>query len=157
MSMAGDEHLFIFDKDGTLVMGPAGRPPKTFVEQTWLPNVQEKCRSLVEGGHTLAVASNQGGVAFGYLTYEEAEAMVRATAFAIGAVFYEFCPYHPEGIIEQYAKDALCRKPSPGMLQSLQVRTGFPWDRIIFVGNGIEDWKASLFAGCKFVWATDFF
>ena len=155
--MPGDEHLFIFDKDGTLVTGAKGGPPNTVAEQMWLPNVQEKCQSLVDGGHTLAVASNQGGVAMGYITYDEAEAMVRWVAQQIGAVFYEFCPFHPQGKVPEFTRADNCRKPGPGMLQSLQLRTGMPWHRIIFVGNGIEDWQAALMAGCQFVWANDFF
>lgn len=155
--MPGDEYLFIFDKDDTLVQTWLGKRAEKPSDQMFLPNVLEKCSSLMDGGHTLSVASNQGGVAFGYLTYAQAEANVRWVAQQIGAVLYEFCPYHPQGTVPEFSRDDPCRKPNPGMLQSLQARTGFPWHRIIFVGNGIEDWQAALMAGCQFVWANDFF
>ncbi len=149
--------LYCFDKDGTIVFAPEGRMPRKPEEQTLLPNVAEMCQSLVDQGDVLAVASNQGGVAMGYLTLAEADALVRHAATMIGAAFYEFCPYHPDGIVSEFRSDAWCRKPKPGMIETLQRRTGAPWREIVFVGNSTEDYGAALSAGVRFVWASDFF
>jgi D-glycero-D-manno-heptose 1,7-bisphosphate phosphatase len=146
--------LYIFDMDGTLVAKTKDMRPTAM---TLLPGVGETCQSLVEGGNILGIASNQGGVAFGFLTLEEAEKRVKWVAGLIGAQFYELCPYHPDGIVMPYADNAHCRKPNPGMLETLQSRTGVPWSEIVMVGDEYTDFQAAMNAGVKFVWASDFF
>lgn len=148
--------LYIFDLDGTLVMqGAHGSMAAS--SQTLLPGVGETCESLLEAGHILSIATNQGGVAYGYLTLEQAEERVKWVAGLIGAAFYELCPFHPQGIIPAYAKDAPCRKPNPGMLEALQGRTGVPWSEVVMVGNEYTDFQAAANAGVQFVWASEFF
>jgi D-glycero-D-manno-heptose 1,7-bisphosphate phosphatase len=122
-----------------------------------MPLVIETCEALREAGHTLAVASNQGGVAMGYLTEDEARALVENAARMIGADFYEFCPYHPEGLFPEYAKDAECRKPRPGMLLEIMRKSGAEADDTLFVGDRPEDFVAAQAAGVEFVWSQDFF
>lgn len=149
--------LVIFDMDGTLVFNQPGSFSRFPEQQTLLPGVAERCEALKDEGYILAVASNQGGVAMGYLTYEQSEALVANAARLVGADFYEFCPYHPGGIIQPYIADAPCRKPHPGMVQELLRRTGTePYD-CLFVGDSPEDMGAALAAGVEFQWATDFF
>jgi len=149
--------LYIFDKDGTLIFSPPGHIPRLPTDQTFMPGVEEKCQALRENGDILAVASNQGGVAMGIISLAEAEAMVRDVAERIGATYYEFCPYHPEGALLDFRRDAACRKPRPGMIQSLKRRASVPWSSIVFVGNDPDDYGAALAANVRFVWANDFF
>lgn len=65
--------LYIFDKDGTLVAGvpkadgktrPANKPE----EQILLLGVARKICQLRSQGHLIAIASNQGGCAWGVMT-----------------------------------------------------------------------------------------
>lgn len=152
--------LYIFDMDGTLVFQDgSGMKAKDLRPElmTLLPGVAETCQSLVEAGHILSIASNQGGVAFGFLMLAQADARVAWVAQLIGAQFYELCPYHPDGIVSPYCQEANCRKPNPGMIQTLQARTGVPWNEIVMVGNEFSDFQAAMNAGVQFVWATDFF
>lgn len=153
-------HTYIFDMDGTLTYkGP--KEPEGWVrfpgEQMLLPNVAETCESLRAQGHTLAVASNQGGVAMGYLTEYEARALVSNAASMIGADFFEFCPYHPEGILPEYTRDADCRKPRPGMILDILRKAGTPPEDAMYVGDRPEDETAASAAGVGFSWAADFF
>lgn len=150
-------NLYIFDKDGTIIFAPPGHIPSVPSDQRLLPGVAEKCQALLEDGHTLAIASNQGGVAYGFLTQWQADALVRHAAGLIGATFYEFCPFHPEGMLLQYRRDAWCRKPKPGMIETLLERTGTAPEDAIFVGNEITDQAAADAAAVEFVWASDFF
>jgi D-glycero-D-manno-heptose 1,7-bisphosphate phosphatase len=152
--------LFIFDMDGTLVYrGP--NDPEGWVrfpeQQTPMPLVVETCEALRAAGHTLAVASNQGGVAMGMLTEEEARALVENAARMIGAEFYELCPYHPEGLLPEYTKDADCRKPKPGMLLEILRKAGADLEDTLFVGDRPEDYGAAEAAGVEFAWSQDFF
>src|SRR5512134_1825975 len=93
--------LIIFDKDGTLVQNPAtGRPANTLDEQILFPDVVEKCAQLREEGYTLAIATNQGGVAFGHFDHHTALSLVKSVADAIGADLYAVCVTHPRATVK---------------------------------------------------------
>lgn len=150
--------LIIFDKDSTLVASIEGRPANTIEEHTLMPGVLAKCQQLKAEGHILAVASNQGGVAFGYLSYKQAQALMQYVAGLIGADYALFCPYHPNGTVKKYARESLHRKPNPGMLLTIARRAKIDNpDEIVFVGDLDTDQEAAKRAGIRFVWAADFF
>ena len=78
--------LYIFDKDGTICQPNDGSKFINKIEQQELiPGVSEKCSSLISQGHHLAIASNQGGGAFGIMSANEAEAIVCDAARLIKA------------------------------------------------------------------------
>jgi D-glycero-D-manno-heptose 1,7-bisphosphate phosphatase len=150
--------LIIFDKDSTLVESLGGRPANTVEEHRLLPNVLEKCTELKAAGHVLGIASNQGGVAFGYMTIDEAQAIMEHAAVLINADFYTFCPAHPKGKVKAFAYESLYRKPNPGMILELAQRAGVQnVAEILFVGDMDTDREAAVRAGVKFKWAKDFF
>jgi D-glycero-D-manno-heptose 1,7-bisphosphate phosphatase len=151
------KNLYIFDKDKTLVGPLEGPPANSIEEQNLLPSVAEKCAALRAQGHTLAVASNQGGVAWGFLTEDEAYALVEHAAGLIGAEAIAMCPHHPKGRIEQYAIKCPRRKPESGMLLDLMRRLGFHASRTVYVGDMDTDRQAAEAAGIQFIWAKDFF
>ena len=72
--------LGIFDIDGTLTeirpealaRNPRLITPNHLGEQQPIPGVSEKLAELKQHGLRLALATNRGGVAFGYNTLEEA-------------------------------------------------------------------------------------
>lgn len=150
--------LIIFDKDGTLVESIDGRPANLIAEHRLLPNVLAKCQQLKAEGHTLAIASNQGGVAFGFFSIKEARAIMEHAATLIGADFYTFCPAHPKGRIKKYAYESIYRKPNPGMLFELAHRAKVSnTEDILFVGDLDTDQQAAARAGIRFEWAQDYF
>lgn len=61
--------LYIFDKDGTICRSKSG---KQFInspeDQELIPGVKEKINELKAYDHKIAIASNQGDVAFGIIT-----------------------------------------------------------------------------------------
>lgn len=154
--------LYIFDKDGCLVRGVVeknGRShaPNTLESQSFFEDVARICEALRAAGHTLTVASNQGGVAFGIMTPDMAELLVKDAADYIGAKAYRVCFYHPNGKVAPYNADSYNRKPNPGMLESLMAEFGFlPQDTIV-VGDWDTDQQAAQNAGCTFVWAHELF
>lgn len=150
--------LIIFDKDSTLVASIEGRPANTIEEHSLLPGVLEKCQQLKADGHVLAVASNQGGVAFGYVTYKQMQTVMLYVAELIGADYAIFCPYHPKGTVKKYARESLHRKPNPGMLLTLARRAKVDDPtQILFVGDLDTDKEAAERAGIGFAWAAEFF
>ena len=150
--------LYIFDKDGTICQSKTG---KKFInsidDQELIPGVADKIEELYRAGdHFVAVASNQGGVAFGFMSEDDARKIVKHAAHLIGSLRFRVCPHHPNGINE-YATDCQCRKPGPQMLIDLMLSLGYTPKNTVFVGDRLEDQQAARNAGVAFVWADEFF
>jgi D-glycero-D-manno-heptose 1,7-bisphosphate phosphatase len=163
--------LAIFDIDGTITeIKPeirARKPrlvtPNKLGEQQPIPGVVEGLTRLRETGVQVALATNRGGVAFGYTSYEEAEALAQEAADLCGipeAKIY-VCPYHakargPRANL-QFAREDDCRKPNPGMLNQALTDFGVSPEYAFFVGDKDTDRQAAESAGIKFFWADEFF
>jgi D-glycero-D-manno-heptose 1,7-bisphosphate phosphatase len=149
--------LYIFDLDGTLVRGVGVKIPNRLSQQEFIPGVIETCDNLREEGHTLAIASNQGGVAFGFGTLNEAEERLRVSAEMIGAKAWHYCPYHSGGKIEEFRRESFDRKPNPGMIFRIMLALEATVHDVIFVGDMDTDKMAANRAGVAFKWAHEFF
>ncbi len=151
--------LYIFDADGTLRWTTIpGQPcPNGPGEWQLMPGVRQKLRLIQWGLHDarLGIASNQGGVAAGFMTREVAvQLMVDMLVDAIG--------YIPPGTNIQLctcsaAVDCLCRKPQPGMLLNIMEHFGTAPEDTLYVGDLEIDREAARRAGVPFRWAADFF
>jgi HAD superfamily hydrolase (TIGR01662 family) len=158
--------LVILDKDGTLIATverngkrqPANRPD----EQVALPGVAEKLAKLRAEGYQLAIASNQGGVAWGIISPEQADELVADAAAKVGGVDAWAVSYcdpraavkHPDS---PFARDCANRKPRPGMLFDLMKRLRADPKKTMLVGDMDSDAEAAKAAGISFSWAKDFF
>ena len=149
--------LIIFDLNGTLTNTP-------FIDKrplALLPGRKMVCHALQEAGILIAIASNQGGVAFGYLSEAEADQEVNSVAMAIGTLYYEVSYGHPtpKAGYERYASPEYLalRKPAPGMLLSLMRALDVREGETLMVGDLPEDQKAAAHAACAFKWANEFF
>jgi D-glycero-D-manno-heptose 1,7-bisphosphate phosphatase len=154
--------LYIFDKDGTLVGGLGNRPANTPEEQIPLPGVVKKIASLRVARHTLAIASNQGGVAWGFLSKSQARDLVRDAARKVGGVdHWRCCCYDKRAATRNpdnpYARGSYRRKPAPGMLKELMQAAGASAANTIMIGDADSDRQAAEAAGVRFIWAADFF
>src|SRR5450432_3207920 len=110
-----------FDRDNTLIAcdGYLGDPEKV-VLLDGAADAVARARTL---GFATVVISNQSGVARGMFGEEdvlEVNSRLDELLAAVnpGAVIdrHEFCPYHPDAIVEQYKQDSSLRKPKPGMI-----------------------------------------
>jgi D-glycero-D-manno-heptose 1,7-bisphosphate phosphatase len=151
--------LYIFDADGTLRWTTVpGQPcPNRPGEWRLMPNVKEILRRIHwgPGGSFLGVASNQGGVALGYLTEEMAYQLIEAALVeAIGYVpprtVIDMCICHPDVHCES-------RKPNPGMLLRIMQTLDVGPEETLFVGDLEVDREAARRAGTAFMWASEFF
>lgn len=153
--------LFIFDKDKTIVGGPDNRPANTPEEQQPLTGVIETIAALRAAGHQIAIASNQGGVAWGFITVAQAQALVKDAAAKIGGVDFWRCSCYDERAKAKnpdspYARKSYRRKPKPGMLKELMRSAGVA--SAVMVGDSEDDRKAAEAAGgVAFRWADEFF
>lgn len=117
---------------------------------------------LKQSGFALIVVSNQGLVARGHGTIADVEAtnhrMVELLRARIGSISREidpdhildavyFCPFHPRGTVEHYAREHPWRKPSPGMILHAAEAHGIDVSRSWVVGDSDRDVQAGLAAG----------
>ena len=163
--------LAIFDIDGTLTeikpealaRNPKLVTPNKLGEQQAKPGIKEKLMGLSLVGIKIALATNRGGVAWGFTTLEEAEAIAREAAelCVIPDVPVYICPYHVKArgskVVAEYAIDHECRKPRPGMLLEAMKDAGVSPGETIFVGDYETDEQAAENAGVRFYWAEEFF
>lgn len=155
--------LIIFDKDGTLctsvIDSKSGKShaPNRLDDQEYFDDVESKAYELKATGNILAVASNQGGVAFGIFSADEAELLVSSAAAYIGAAAYRVCFYHPKGHVTPWNTEHHTRKPQPGMLLELMAQFNKQPGNTIVVGDWKTDQDAAEAAGCQFIWANTFF
>lgn len=162
--MTDDHHfkLYIFDADGTLRRSTVAGQPCPNRDGQWelMPGVRERLAAIdwdgSAGGARFGIATNQGGVGLGYLSYATAlrllVEMVRQ-AFDIervppGAI--EICPHAPH-------LDCPCRKPHPAMLLRLMRRFHAAEHETLYVGDMDKDQEAAHRAGVRFMWADEFF
>ena len=96
--------LYIFDKDGTLVRELPDpkigtRPANTPEEQELLPGVLSKIVSLKAEGHRIAIASNQGGVSWGFMSMAQAYDVMNDACQKLNGLpdAQLFCPYDARG------------------------------------------------------------
>ena len=150
--------LIIFDADGTLVTTKSGATfRKTADDWQWIHGRQSKIALLHLQGIKLAIATNQGGVAFGYLDPHEIRAELRKVAEEAHIPFTAMCFSHPQATIEQFKEDSPRRKPGAGMLLEVIQASGESKKETLMVGDRPEDEQAAQNAGVAFMWAEDFF
>lgn len=151
--------LFIFDADDTLrrTIVPGKPCPHRPGEWELLPGVAAVLRAIPwdPDGPFLGIASNQDQVAYGWLSAAMAQRLLRDMMHeAVGEIrprpCIRFCPHALE-------VDCDCRKPAPGMLQSIMAHFGVGAGETVFVGNAETDREAAARAGVGFAWAWEFF
>lgn len=152
--------LIAFDVDGTLVETKSGKDfRQEAADWQWLPGRLEKIRELRKAGVRVAICSNQGGVAFGYMpegaVMRELHNMAKEANIALGGVY--ICFTHPKATIERLRWDDHRRKPGPGMIEEAMRDFEAYEDETLFVGDRPEDEQAAKAAKCDFMWAKDFF
>lgn len=109
-------------------------------------------KAVNDAGYLAFVVTNQSGIARGF--YEEQhvrnlhEWMSRELAIGGARIdAFEFCPHHPDGLIERYRTLCSCRKPQPGMIRALLGRYPVDVDASFMIGDKQSDLAAAQAAG----------
>lgn len=151
--------LLFLDRDGTLNRSLGLRPPNDRHEVELLPGVGATLHNYASQGWSLVIVTNQGGVAFGYLTEQQARSVhasvLEALPVEIDASY--ICPHHPEGTISRYATDCPNRKPATGAIRNALDTFGADARQCLFVGDQETDRQAASVCGIEFRWASEFF
>jgi D-glycero-D-manno-heptose 1,7-bisphosphate phosphatase len=140
------KRLVILDRDGVI-----NRESTAFVKTVdeWRPldGSMEALGVLTRAGFTIAVATNQSGIARGKFDRRALRAMHRKLRRLAGAHDARidrivYCPHGPDDGCD-------CRKPEPGLL--LQLARHYKQDlaRVPVVGDSLRDLDAALAAGAK--------
>jgi len=124
----------LLDRDGTIIVdaGYVG----TIERVEFIEGAADAIASFNRAGIPVAIITNQAGVARGYYTVEDVEKVHQYIAEHLADVgahidLYLYCPFHPEGTVERYARRSFDRKPEPGMAlaaaQALDLDLAFSW------------------------------
>lgn len=138
--------LVILDRDGVI-----NRDSREFVKNTGefvpLPGSIEAIAALSRAGYTVAVASNQSGLARGLFDRRALRAMHRKLRRLVAAAGGRVdrivvCPHGPDD-------DCRCRKPRPGLLLRLARHYGVALDGVPVIGDSLRDLQAAAAVGAQ--------
>ncbi|WP_164823742.1 MULTISPECIES: D-glycero-beta-D-manno-heptose 1,7-bisphosphate 7-phosphatase [unclassified Pseudomonas] len=138
--------LLILDRDG-VINHDSDAYIKSVAEWIPLPGSIEAIAQLSKAGWTVAIATNQSGIARGYYDLATLDAMharlrelVAQQGGEVGLIVY--CPHGPD-------EGCDCRKPKPGMLRTIaeHYRTGL--NGLWFVGDSLSDLEAAKAVDCQ--------
>ena len=145
--MPSPDRLVILDRDG-VINRDSDDYVKSLAEWVPYPSAIDAIARLSRAGWTVAVATNQSGIARGY--YDEATLaemhaeLNRLVRKAGGEVAHiAFCPHGPDDGCD-------CRKPLPGLLE--QIRSALGMESLAgswMVGDSLRDLQAGEPMGCR--------
>ena len=144
VAATGPRGLLILDRDGVINRDSA-EFVKNVDEFEPLPGSIDAIATLHQAGYTVAVASNQSGLARGLFDRRALRAMHRKLRRLVAAAGgridrIEVCPHGPD-------EGCRCRKPAPGLLLRLARHYGVDPGGTPAVGDSLRDLEAAQSAG----------
>ncbi|OWP48704.1 D-glycero-beta-D-manno-heptose 1,7-bisphosphate 7-phosphatase [Pseudomonas nitroreducens] len=138
--------LLILDRDG-VINQDSDAYIKSLDEWIPIPGAIAAIARLSQAGWTVAVATNQSGIARGYYDlaildsmHQRLRELVAEQGGELGVVVY--CPHGPD-------EGCDCRKPKPGMLLQIAQHYGVELRGTWFVGDSRGDLDAALAVDCQ--------
>jgi D,D-heptose 1,7-bisphosphate phosphatase len=132
----------LLDRDGTIIVdyGYVGSIDRV----DFIDGAAEAIASFNSAGIPVAVITNQAGVARGFYRLEDVSEVHRHIAEQLAKYdahidLFLFCPYHPDGVVEAFARTSEDRKPRPGMAQAAAIALGLDLTASWVVGDRPED------------------
>jgi histidinol-phosphate phosphatase family protein len=92
----------------------------------------------------VAVVTNQAGVARGLYGIDDVTRVHRYIAHRLADYgahidLFVYCPYHPDGVVEAFARTSEDRKPAPGMAKAVGAALNLDLTASWVVGDRAED------------------
>jgi heptosyltransferase II len=145
-----DGYTVFLDRDGTLNEDPGFL--KSASELKLLPGVAPALARLKAAGARLVVVTNQSGVARGFLTLKDLEAiharlegLLEQSDAPLDAIY--FCPHHPDD-------GCRCRKPATGMINRAVSELHVDLRKAYLIGDHANDIQLAKAAGVKAILVT---
>jgi heptosyltransferase-2 len=143
-------YTIFLDRDGTLNPDPGYiNSPDQF---ELFPDVPEALARLKRAGARLIVVTNQSGVARGFLTRDDLDAvhmklqrLLDAAGASLDAIY--FCPHHPDDGCD-------CRKPNRGMIDQAVREWGVKLDRSYLIGDHPREIELAKRIGARSILVT---
>lgn len=154
--------------------GVTGSRSKRYDTVTLLPGRQERVKALLAAGDRVAIVTNQGGVAFGYQSKEQATEKIGQVLSATGipgrgirtrpsrkrgqpGAYAAFL--HPKATVEEFvcSEASDWRKPGGGMIRQAMRDYGVGPADVVMVGDMDTDRLAAVAAGVAYRDADEFF
>lgn len=141
------------DRDGTLNFD-VGYLSK--IEDIYIfDGVVSSLKKLKDAGYLNVIITNQSGIARGLFTLSNLktihEKFLNLLSYKgeclIDDIF--FSPYHKDGIIEEFKKESLYRKPATGMIEKAVDKYNIDLTKSYFVGDSLTDMQCAVNAGLK--------
>lgn len=144
--MARASRLLVLDRDGVINRDSA-EFVKNVDEFQPLPGSIDAIAVLSRAGYTVAVASNQSGLARGLFDRRALRAMhgkLRRLVAAAGGHIDRIvvCPHGPDD-------GCLCRKPAPGLLERLAHHYDVSLEGAPVIGDSLRDLQAAAAVGAR--------
>lgn len=132
----------LLDRDGTIIVdhGYVGSVDRVeFIEGS-----PEAIAMFNRANVPVAVLTNQAGVARGFYGLDDVSRVHRYIAERLAEYeahidLFLYCPYHPDGVVEAFARTSEDRKPRPGMARAAQAMLDLDLAASWVVGDRLED------------------
>lgn len=155
-NLENKQRAIFLDRDGTInkYVGFLRKPE----EFELIDGIAEAIKKINESEYLCIVVTNQPVIARGEVTVDELDEIHMKLETELGlegsyidALYY--CPHHPhkgyKGEVVELKVKCSCRKPKPGMLLKAAEDFNIDLSQSYMVGDGENDVKAGLAAGCK--------
>ncbi len=145
----------LLDRDGTIMADHGYVGSLERVEL--IEGAAEAIASFNRAGVPVAVVTNQAGVARGYYSMDDVERVhdhLEGLLSDRGAHIdlFVYCPYHPDGVVRQFARHSDDRKPGPGMAKAAAKVLGLDLASSWVVGDRPEDMALAQAIGASAAW-----
>ena len=132
----------LLDRDGTIIVdhGYVGSIDRVeFIEGS-----PEAIARFNRANIPVAVVTNQAGVARGLYGIDDVDRVHRYIAECLAEYgahidLFLYCPYHPDGVVEAFARTSHDRKPMPGMAKAAEAALDLDLTASWVVGDRPED------------------
>jgi histidinol-phosphate phosphatase family protein len=148
----------LLDRDGTIIVdhGYVGSIDRVeFIE-----GAPEAIASFNRAGLPVAVVTNQAGVARGMYGIDDVARVHQHIAERLGehgahVDLFVYCPYHPAGSVEAFARTSEDRKPRPGMAKAAEAALNLDLTASWVVGDRPEDIGLAEAVGASAIYLGD--
>jgi len=139
---AGARPGILLDRDGTIIVDHGYVGSVDRVE--FIDGAADAIATFNRAGIPVAVVTNQAGIARGLYGIDDVAQVhkyIEAHLAEHGAHIdlFLFCPYHPAGIVEAFARTSEDRKPRPGMANAAASALNLDLTASWVVGDRPED------------------
>lgn len=148
----------LLDRDGTIIVDHGHVGSVDRVE--FIPGAAEAIARFNRAGIPVAVVTNQAGIARGLYGIDDVARVHMHIAEHLAGHgahidLFLYCPYHPAGVVEAFARTSEDRKPRPGMAKAAQAALNLDLTASWIVGDRPEDIGLAEAVGASAIYLGD--